>query len=76
MAEYRIKNGSHLDKAFKVHGGFAIVKSGATQTVDTLDPISEERVDAFAAEGVKITEKGKAEPAEKAGATEKGKANG
>lgn len=62
MTVYRIKNGSPVDKAFKVHGGHVIVRAGLEDTVDTLDPLSEEMLSALEQDGVEVSE-GDAKPA-------------
>lgn len=67
MTAYQIKNGSHVDKAFKVHGGHEIVRAGASGMVETLEPLSDEMLAALERDGVKVTEKSGAKPAEPAG---------
>ena len=62
MTVYHIKNGSPVDKAFKVHGGHVIVCAGMEDTVETLDPLSEEMLSSLERDGVEISE-GSAKPA-------------
>lgn len=57
MTTYTVKNGSHVDKAFKVDGGFEIVSAGKEGEVTTTSPLTEEQIDAYAADGVKVAEK-------------------
>lgn len=66
MTVYHIKNGSPVDKAFKVHGGHVIVRAGMEDTVETLDPLSEEMLSSLEQDGVEISE-GVAKPAETSG---------
>jgi hypothetical protein len=58
MANYHVKNGSHVDKAFKVYGGFDIVKAGQEGDVETIDPLTEAQIDAFARDRVKVVDAG------------------
>jgi hypothetical protein len=51
MAQYHVKNGSSVDKAFKVRGGYQIVPTGKDDTVKEACELSEARIDAFAGEG-------------------------
>lgn len=55
MAQYRVKNASHLDKAFKVYGGHQIVAAGKEDDVTTVADLTEAQIDAFARDGVKVT---------------------
>lgn len=56
MTVYHIKNGSHVDKAFKVHGGHKIVSAGSSGTVETVDPLSDEIQLALERDGVEVSE--------------------
>ena len=56
MTAYRIKNGSPVDKAFKVHGGHDIVPSGKEKTVVTSKPLADDMRAALERDGVKIAE--------------------
>lgn len=62
MTVYHIKNGSPVDKAFKVHGGHVIVRAGMEDTVETLDPLSEDMLASLERDDVEVTEGG-AKPA-------------
>ncbi|CAM5194734.1 putative protein OS=Bosea thiooxidans OX=53254 GN=SAMN05660750_03333 PE=4 SV=1 [Bosea thiooxidans] len=66
MPVYLIKNGSHVDKAFKVYGGHEIVRAGDQGTVETLDPLSDEMLAALERDGVEVSE-GDAKPAAPSG---------
>ena len=55
MAQYQVKNTSHLDKAFKVRGGFQVVPAGKDETVQDARELTEAQIDAFAREGVKVS---------------------
>jgi hypothetical protein len=55
MAQYRVKNSSSLDKAFKVYGGHHIVSAGKEDDVLNAADLSAELIDAFARDGVKVT---------------------
>lgn len=57
MPTYTVKNGSSISKAFKVRGGFDIVAAGKEGEVTTTAPLTEEQIDAFARDGVKVVEK-------------------
>lgn len=57
MTTYSVKNEGHLDKAFRVHGGFKIVVAGASDEVITTEPLTEEQITALAQDRVKVTEK-------------------
>lgn len=54
MAQYHVKNTSHLDKAFKVRGGFDVVATGAS--VDVLDAVdlTDEQITALSVDGVHV----------------------
>ncbi len=56
MTTYTVKNGSSLHKAFKVDGGHQIVRAGENGEVTTTSPLTEEQIDAYAADGVKVVE--------------------
>lgn len=58
---YTIKNAGSIDKAFKVRGGHEIVPAGKTGDVTMARALSEDQIDAFEREGVKITKKAKGE---------------
>lgn len=62
MAQYRVKNTSHLDKAFKVYGGHQIVAAGKEDDVLNATELTEAQIDAFARDGVKVTTKGDEKP--------------
>lgn len=57
MTTYSVKNGSPVDKAFKVKGGHKIVPAGKDGEVTTTSPLTEEQIDAYAADAVKVVEK-------------------
>ena len=57
MTTYTVKNGSSQHKAFKVDGGHQIVRAGKDGEVTTTSPLTEEQIDAYAADGVKVVEK-------------------
>ena len=57
MTTYSVKNEGHLDKAFKVYGGFEVVRAGSGGEVTTTEPLTEEQLAALAQDGVKVTEK-------------------
>lgn len=61
MKTYSVKNGSALDKAFKVRGGFTVVPAGKEADVTDARELTEQQIDAHAREGVKVIEK-KAKP--------------
>jgi hypothetical protein len=58
MAQYHVKNTSHLDKAFKVYGGHHIVPAGKEDDVLNGAELTEAQIEAFARDGVKVTVKG------------------
>lgn len=60
-ATYTIKNAGSIDKAFKVRGGHEIVPAGKTGDVTMARALTEDQIDAFEREGVKITKKAKGE---------------
>lgn len=64
MAQYRVKNGSALDKAFKVYGGHHIVGAGKEDDVLEANELTEAQIDAFARDGVKVTLKADDKPKE------------
>jgi hypothetical protein len=55
MAELNVKNGSHVDKAFKVKGGHHVVPAGKADTVRDARELTEEQIDALARDSVKVT---------------------
>lgn len=57
VTTYAVKNGSALDKAFKVRGGFHVVAANSEAEVANARPLTEEQIDAFARDGVKVAEK-------------------
>lgn len=60
MTTYTVKNGSSIGKAFKVEGGHQVIEAGKDGEVTTTSPLTEEQIDAYAADGVKVVEaKGK-----------------
>lgn len=54
MTTYNVKNGGFLDKAFRVHDGFKVVVAGEEAEVTTSEPLTDEQIEAFAAEKVKV----------------------
>jgi len=58
-ATYTIKNAGSIDKAFKVRGGHEIVPAGKEREVTVSRALTEDQIDAFGREGVKITKKDK-----------------
>lgn len=63
MPTYTVKNGSSIGKAFKVDGGHKVIEAGKAGEVITTSPLTEEQIDAYAADGVKVVEvKGKRDP--------------
>lgn len=54
---YTVKNGSPIDRAFKVRGGFHVVVANSEAEVANARPLTEEQIDAFARDGVKVAEK-------------------
>jgi hypothetical protein len=59
MAQYHVKNGSHVAKAFKVRGGHQIVPAGREANVVDAKELTEAQIDAFARDGVKVKLTGK-----------------
>jgi hypothetical protein len=57
MTTYNVKNGSSVGKAFKVDGGYQVIDAGKDGEVVTTSPLTEEQIDAYAADGVKVVEK-------------------
>ena len=57
MVAYTVSNGSHLAKAFKVYGGFTVVKAGAQGEFEPLEPLTDDQIAAYARDGVKVSEK-------------------
>ena len=57
MITYAVKNGSALAKAFKVRGGHQVVAANSEAEVANARPLSEQQIDAFARDGVKVAEK-------------------
>lgn len=63
MPTYSVKNGSSIGKAFKVDGGHQVIDAGKAGEVTTTSPLTEEQIDTYAADGVKVVEvKGKRDP--------------
>lgn len=60
MAEYHVKNGSHVAKAFKVRGGHTVVPAGKEVNILDAKELTEAQIDAFARERVKVSAKVKA----------------
>ena len=56
MTTYSVKNGGFLDKAFRVHDGFKVVVAGEEAEVTTTEPLTEDQIEAFAQDKVKVTE--------------------
>lgn len=54
MTTYTVKNGSSIGKAFKVDGGHQVIDAGKDGEVTTTSPLTEEQIDAYAADGVKV----------------------
>lgn len=54
MAQYHVKNGSALDKAFKVYGGHHIVSAGKEGDVLNAAELTEAQIADLAAAGIKI----------------------
>lgn len=65
MTTYTVKNGTSLHKAFKVDGGHQVVRAGETGEVTTTSPLTEQQIDAYAADGVKVKLIEKAKKGEK-----------
>lgn len=57
MITYAVKNTSALAKAFKVRGGHQVVAANSEAEVASARPLSEQQIDAFARDGVKVAEK-------------------
>lgn len=57
MTTYTVKNGSSIGKAFKVDGGHKVIDAGKDGEVTTTSPLTEEQIDAYARDGVKVVEK-------------------
>ncbi|MNY01603.1 hypothetical protein D3C86_1341440 [compost metagenome] len=57
MTPYTVKNGSSVGKAFKVDGGHKVIDAGKDGEVTTTSPLTDEQIDAYAADGVKVVEK-------------------
>lgn len=63
MTTYTVKNGSSIGKAFKVDGGHQVVDAGKDGEVTTTSPLTDEQIDAFGRDGVKVAEaKSKRDP--------------
>lgn len=54
MTTYSVKNGGFLDKAFRVHDGFKVVVAGEEAEVTTTEPLTEDQIEAFAQDKVKV----------------------
>lgn len=65
MTTYTVKNGSSIGKAFKVDGGHQIIDAGKDGEVTTTSPLTEEQIDSYAADGVKVKLVEKAKKGEK-----------
>lgn len=57
MAEYQVKNGSHVAKAFKVRGGHTVVPAGKEVNILDAKELTGAQIDAFARERVKVSAK-------------------
>lgn len=57
MGTYTVKNGSSIDKAFKGDGGYTVVAAGGEGEVVTKRDLTEDQIDAYARDGVKVVEK-------------------
>ncbi|WP_011580557.1 MULTISPECIES: hypothetical protein [Chelativorans] len=58
MAQYHVKNGSHVAKAFKVRGGHRVVPAGKEADIVDAKELTEAQIEAFEREGVKVKAKG------------------
>ncbi|MBN7760288.1 hypothetical protein JYP52_04010 [Nitratireductor aquibiodomus] len=56
--EYHVKNESHVAKAFKVRGGHTVVPAGKKADLVGAKELTEEQIEAFEREGVKVKAKG------------------
>jgi len=65
MPTYKVENGSGRDKAIKVYGGSEVVKRGKTATLENATELTKDQIADFAAQGVKITDAGKAKATSK-----------
>lgn len=54
---YHVKNGSHVAKAFKVRGGHTVVPAGKKADLVDAKELTEEQIEAFEREGVKVKAK-------------------
>lgn len=61
MAQYHVKNGSHVAKAFKVRGGHQVVPAGKEADLVDAKELTEAQIEAFEREGVKVKVKGSKE---------------
>ncbi|WP_417702349.1 hypothetical protein [Pseudophaeobacter sp.] len=52
--DYHVKNGSHVAKAFKVRGGHTVVPAGKKADLVDAKELTEEEIEAFEHEGVKV----------------------
>lgn len=57
MAEYHVKNGSPVAKAFKVKGGHTVVPAGKDADITDAKELTEAQIEAFEREGVKVKAK-------------------
>lgn len=57
MAEYHVKNGSAVAKAFKVKGGHTVVPAGKDADITNAKELTEAQIEAFEREGVKVKAK-------------------
>ncbi|MCV0348462.1 MAG: hypothetical protein K5863_00165 [Nitratireductor sp.] len=55
--DYHVKNGSHVAKAFKVRGGHTVVPAGKKADLFDAKELTEEQIEAFEREGVKVKAK-------------------
>lgn len=55
--DYHVKNGSHVAKAFKVRGGHTVVPAGKNADLVGAKELTEEQIEAFEREGVKVKAK-------------------
>lgn len=58
MAEYHVKNGSAVAKAFKVRGGHTVVPAGKEADLIDAKELTEAQIGAFEREGVRVKAKG------------------
>lgn len=72
MTTYNVKNAGYLDKAFRVHEGFKVVRAGEEAEVTTTEPLTEQQIEAYARDRVKVTAKKAKDPLDHDGDGKKG----